>query len=164
MAEFKLVINDAKHGKSYSKILNESESENLMNLKIKDKVKGDYFGFHGYEFEITGGTDKAGFPMRYDLEGSGRKKALLANGPCVKIKEKGMRVRKTIRGNTIANDTSQVNLKVLNYGKDSVAKLLGKEEKKETKIEKEESKAEQKEEKEQPKTEKKTIEKEEKRN
>jgi len=163
MAEFKLVINDAKHGKSYSKILNESESENLMNLKIKDKVKGDYFGFHGYEFEITGGTDKAGFPMRYDLEGSGRKKALLANGPCVKIKEKGMRVRKTIRGNTIANDTSQVNLKVLNYGKDSVAKLLGKEEKKEE-ISSKETTEKEKEEKEQPKTEKKTIEKEEKRN
>ena len=163
MAEFKLVINDAKHGKSYSKILNESESENLMNLKIKDKVKGDYFGFHGYEFEITGGTDKAGFPMRYDLEGSGRKKALLANGPCVKIKEKGMRVRKTIRGNTIANDTSQVNLKVLNYGKDSVAKLLGREEKKEE-ISSKETTEKEKEEKEQPKTEKKTIEKEEKRN
>ncbi|MBS3141229.1 30S ribosomal protein S6e [Candidatus Woesearchaeota archaeon] len=128
MTELKLVINDVKNGKSYSKALSETESENLVNLKMKDKVKGEHFGFHGYEFEITGGTDKAGFPMRYDLEGNTRKKALLSKGPCVKIKERGMRLRKTIRGNTIANDTSQVNLKVLTYGKDSVAKLLGKEE------------------------------------
>ena len=129
MVELKLVINDAKTGKSYSKALSETESENFLNLKIKDKVKGEHFGFHGYEFEITGGTDKAGFPMRYDLEGVGRKKALLSSGPCVHIKEKGMRVRKTIRGNTIADYTSQVNLKVLTYGNDAVAKLLGKEEK-----------------------------------
>ena len=32
MTELKLVINDVKNGKSYSKALSETESENLVNL------------------------------------------------------------------------------------------------------------------------------------
>jgi small subunit ribosomal protein S6e len=131
MAELKLVINDVKNSKSYAKALNEEESSNFMNLKIKDKIKGDLFGFNGYEFEIRGGTDKAGFGMRSDLPGTARKKALLTEGPGIHIKRKGMRIRKTIRGNTIAEDISQVNLKIINYGKDDLKKLLGVEEAKE---------------------------------
>src|SRR3989344_1462392 len=95
---------------------------------IKDKIEGSNIGFPGYELEITGGSDNAGFPMRYDLEGSARKGIILTKGPCVRINEEGMRKKKTVVGNTIWQSTAQVNLKVIKEGKDSLAKILGKEE------------------------------------
>ena len=126
MVEFKIVV--GSKGKSYSKNLTEIEGSSLLNKKIKDKIEGSNIGFPGYELEITGGSDNAGFPMRYDLEGSARKGITLTKGPCVRINEKGMRKKKTVVGNTIWQSTAQVNLKVIKEGKDSLAKILGKEE------------------------------------
>ncbi len=127
MVEFKIVV--GSKGRSYSKALTDNESSSLLSKKIGDKIEGGYLGFQGYELEVTGGSDKSGFPMRYDLEGSGRKEILLTEGPCVKINVKGMRKKKTVVGNTIGQNTAQVNLKVTKDGKDSLAKLFGKEEK-----------------------------------
>ncbi|MCD4666918.1 30S ribosomal protein S6e [archaeon] len=126
--ELSIVINDIKTGKSYAKKLNETESANFFHKKIRDKLDGGKFGFKGYEFEIRGGSDKSGFPMRFDFDSSVRKKALLSEGPGVKISRKGMRKRKTIRGNTISEDIAQVNLKVLKPGEKSLDSIFGKEE------------------------------------
>ena len=129
---FKLVINHK--GKAYNKELNDSESSAFIGKKIKDKVSGSSFGFKNYEFEITGGSDKDGFPMRYDLPGAGRKKLLLTRGPGVKIKRKGMRKRKTLRGNTIAEDIKQININVVKEGDKKIIEIFPPklEEKKET--------------------------------
>jgi small subunit ribosomal protein S6e len=120
---FKLTINDVKAKKSYKK---EIESDIFLNKKIRDKVEGDSIGLKGYEFTITGGSDKQGFPMRFDIPGIGRKKPLVVSGIGVrKKKEKGMQQRKTMHGNTIDENISQINLKVEKYGKDTLPKLLG---------------------------------------
>ena len=111
---FKLVINNKE--KAYSKELNENESNAFIGKKIKDTISGSTFGFKNYEFQITGGTDKDGFPIRYDLSGTNRKKILLSSGPCVKIKRRGMRIRKTVRGNIIAEDIKQININVVKEG------------------------------------------------
>jgi len=116
MVEFKLCINDPKSGKSYTKTISGEETHAFKAKKIKSKVIGNTFGFKNYEFEITGGSDNAGFPMRYDLNAQGRRKILLSSGPCVKIKRKGMRKRKTVRGNIITPVISQINLKILKVG------------------------------------------------
>jgi len=119
---FKLTINDVKAKKSYKK---EVESDIFMNKKIGDKVSGDEFGFKGYEFTITGGSDKQGFPMRSDVPGIGRKRPLVVSGIGVKNKVKGMRQRKTMHGNTVDDNISQINLKFEKYGKETIPKLLG---------------------------------------
>jgi len=129
MVEFKLCINNPKNGKSYTKSINGEETFAFKSKKIKDKVIGNTFGFKNYEFEITGGSDNAGFPMRYDLNSQGRKKVLLTKGPCVKIKRKGMRKRKTVRGNIITTFISQINLKILKEGDKKITEVLGIEEK-----------------------------------
>ena len=133
---FKLVINNKE--KAYSKELNEQESSNFINKKIGDKVSGNTFGFKNYEFEVTGGSDKDGFPMRYDLPGTGRKRILLVRGPCVKIKRKGMRKRKTVRGNVIAEDVKQINIKVLKEGDKKLEDIFPKKEEKKEEVKKEE--------------------------
>lgn len=123
MAEAKIVIGD-KEGKSYQTT---TELAGLINKKIGDKIS-NLPNLSGYDFELTGGSDKAGFPMRRDAEGPGRRRLLLTSGPGVHIKRSGMKKRKTVRGNTISLDTAQINLKVITQGKKPLKELLGKKE------------------------------------
>ena len=43
MTEFKLVINDPKSGRSFSKVVRDSEADIFRGKKIKDNIKGDSF-------------------------------------------------------------------------------------------------------------------------
>jgi small subunit ribosomal protein S6e len=148
MVEFKLTINDPKTGKSYKKVL---ESSLFKNKKIGQDISGDDFGFKGYKFEITGGSDNAGFPMRRDLEGSIRRKALLSKGVGMQKNRRGLRLRKTICGNTIKANISQINLKIKKYGAKKIEDILG------IKKESEEKPAEEKKAEEKPKESKKDV-------
>ncbi len=137
MANFKIVVSDPKAKKAYQKEVDQSAS-GLMGKKIGDKFSGNHLGLPGYELEVTGGSDKEGFPMRRDVDGPGRKKILLSHGPGFHPKSRGRRKRKSIRGNTISPQVSQINLKVVTYGAKSVEESLGvKKEHKEEKAEKE---------------------------
>ncbi len=61
MAEFKLTISDPKTGKAYQKQIKDDETRIFIGKAISEKVIGDSFGLTGYEFEIRGGSDAAGF-------------------------------------------------------------------------------------------------------
>ncbi|MGV8162663.1 MAG: S6e family ribosomal protein [Candidatus Nanoarchaeia archaeon] len=117
MAEIKLNIGDPKSKKTLTKAITDSEIEVFLNKKISDKVNGDTFGYAGYEFEITGGSDNAGFPMRKDVKGTARKKILIVGGVGLRSNLKGRKVRKSVAGNTVYQKTAQINLKVLKHGK-----------------------------------------------
>jgi small subunit ribosomal protein S6e len=114
----KIVISDPKTGKSYQKEFQESSM--LHGKKIRDVIKGELLDMTGYEFQITGGSDAAGFPMRSDVEGTLKRQILSVGGVGIKSKRKGMRQRKTVAGNTIFEKIAQVNLKVVKYGKESL--------------------------------------------
>jgi len=148
---FKIVISEPKSRKAWQI---EKEAPSLIGKKIGDKVDGSSIGLSGFTLQITGGSDKDGFPMREDLEGVVRKKSLLTKGVGfrgtkkirkVKYKVKGMRKRKYIRGNTISDSIIQVNCKVVE-GEGNIPMILGippKEKKEEPKAE-EKPKEEQK--------------------
>lgn len=116
MAEFKVVIG-TKDGKCVQKEVKEAEAQALVGKKIGEKISGDNIGFAGYEFELTGGSDYCGFPMRKDVRGPGRKRILAVSGVGLKKGRKGMRQRKTVVGNTVSDKITQINLKVLKEGK-----------------------------------------------
>jgi small subunit ribosomal protein S6e len=118
MAEFKLVISDK--GKAVQKEIKDEQAEALINKIIGDKVSGDSIGFSGYEFQITGGSDKSGFPMRRDVIGKMRKKILATDSLGVHIEREGIRKRKTVAGNAVYDGTSQINLKVIKQGKEQL--------------------------------------------
>jgi small subunit ribosomal protein S6e len=122
MPEFKITISDPKTGKSYNKVL---DTDIFKRKKIREKVLGDALGLKGYELEITGGSDTSGFAMRYDIEGTAKKKALLTGGVGVTILRKGSRIRKTVRGHEISLETAQVNLKIVKYGTKPVEEIFG---------------------------------------
>jgi len=153
---FKLVVADPKTRKSYQKEV----SEGLVGKKIGDKIQGKIAGLEGYELQITGGSDNDGFPMRREVEGSGRKKYLLSGPPGFHPKLSGQRKRKTVRGNTISEDIVQVNAKVVKYGSTPLEKLLAAKKEEKPEEGKEEKPAEEK--KEEPPAEKKETQAEEK--
>jgi len=124
MANFKIVVSDPKAKKAYQKELDQGQA-GLLGKKIGDKFSGSHLGLAGFELEVTGGSDKEGFPMRRDVEGPGRKKILLSHGPGFHAASKGRRKRKSIRGNTISPSISQINLKIVTYGTKSAEELLG---------------------------------------
>lgn len=120
MVTFKLVFG-LKGGRCVQKELQDANTKPLLGKQIGDKIEGDKIGFDGYEFEITGGSDYCGFPMRKDLPGLARKKILTVQGIGVKKLANGIRQKKTVCGNTIHQKISQINLKILKEGKEPLA-------------------------------------------
>lgn len=111
---FKLNISDK--GKAWRL---QTEAEALVGKNLGDKVEGKDISadLEGYELEITGGSDGAGFPIFKDVEGIGLKGVMFTKGWGMKNKKSGLRLRKTVRGKTISPAISQINLKVLKHGK-----------------------------------------------
>ena len=116
MAEFKVVISDPKTGLSVQREVKDPGAKAFLGLKIGDSIKGETIDLQGYEFEVTGGSDFCGFPMRKDVLGVGRKRILAYSGIGVRKQEKGMLQRKTVCGNTIHAKIAQVNLKAVKVG------------------------------------------------
>lgn len=128
MAEFKLVLSDPKIKKAFQMEVKSPDADRFLGLKLGDTVRGEAFNLAGFEFQITGGSDKQGFPMRKDVQGPRRVSALIGSGPGIRSPKKGERKRKSVRGNQISEDIAQINLKVTKEGHVNLAKALGKEE------------------------------------
>ncbi len=115
MPGIKIVIG-LKNGLCVQRELSEDQSKNLWGKKIGDTLEGTPLGLAGYEFQVTGGSDYCGFPMRKDVAGPNRRRILAVKGVGLKQKAPGIRVRKTVAGNTVHPKIHQVNLKVLKEG------------------------------------------------
>jgi len=135
MAIFKVVVSEPKSRKSFQVEVDQSKAAGLIGKKIGDEFNGDLVGLVGYALQITGGTDKDGFPMHPGLKGSGRKKLLLTEPPGFHPQLKGQRRRKTVHGNTISDEIVQINAKIIKMGEKPLEQLMPKKEKKEEKKE-----------------------------
>jgi len=109
LANFKLTISD-KDGKSITKELKEKDANPLLGLQLQNEVDASIVGLTG-KMKITGGSDKSGVPMRSDIHGGSRKYILLSKDVGLRAAEKGQRIRKLIRGNTITEEIYQINSK-----------------------------------------------------
>jgi len=127
MVEFKAVINDITTGKSYQVNVEGHHANSLIGKQIGEVVDGIFVGLPGYKLKITGGSDKDGFPMRKDLPGARRRKVLLAGGVGFHPQMGGQRRRKTMRGNAISPDTSQLNMKITQPGSKTIEELFSNE-------------------------------------
>lgn len=127
-------LNISEKGKAW-KI--ESESESIIGKKIGEKISGKEISprLEGYELEITGTSDLAGFPGFQEVEGTGLKGLLLKYGKGMHKRPKGLkkkpgkkprglRLKKTVRGNTISQDIIQINLKVIKAGSKKLFELF----------------------------------------
>jgi ribosomal protein S6E (S10) len=144
---FKINISE-KTGKTF-KI--ESEAEELIGKSLHDKVNGTEISpeLNGYEFEIAGASDIAGFPSLEIIEGVGLKKVLLSFEKGMKkrprkegkrkrtdYKPSGLKLRKTARGKVISPSIVQINLKTIKEGNKKLSEIFPEQNKpKETKAE-----------------------------
>ena len=132
---FKINISE-KSGKTYKM---ELETEELFGKELQEKIQGRDLlpELEGYEFEITGMSDKAGFTAMKQVPGVGLKRLLLTYGKAMwrrprkegkKMKSnmtpKGLRLRRTVRGRAISPDIVQINLKVLKHGKKELSEIF----------------------------------------
>jgi small subunit ribosomal protein S6e len=129
----KLDIGDPKSKKTFHV---ETASDAFIGKRIGDSIKGDivkeFADLSDYEFIITGFSHMSGIPGLKKAQGSTLRKMLLTRGKGMKAKKpQGMRLKKTVHGNTITEQIVQINLKVSKSGEKTLPKVFGKEEVKE---------------------------------
>lgn len=122
--EFKVVVSDPESGKSYQREVKDEKASRIAALKLGDEFDGVLVGLVGYTLKITGGSDKAGFPMKKGVQGMKRAMILMESGVGYKPKT-AVRVRKRVRGEKIAEDVVQINTAVTKKGGKGIEELLG---------------------------------------
>ena len=130
MVEFKAIISDPKSGKTFQTVVSGHYANSLVGKKIGEEFDGIFVSLPGFKLVLTGGSDKDGFPMRKEIPGPRRRKVLITEGIGFHPDDKGVRERKTLRGNTISPDIVQVNMKITSFGSKSIEDLLKEEESK----------------------------------
>ncbi len=152
---FKINISE-KSGKTYKL---ETESEALLDKELASNINGKEISenLEGYEFQITGASDKSGFPALKEVEGFQKRKVLLGYGKGMKKRPKregkkkqttptpgGLRLRKTIRGRIISPEIVQINLKVIKEGNKKLSEIFPEQNKPKEEIKTEEKSEENK--------------------
>ncbi len=113
MAKYKIVLSDPETGKSQLLEVEGPKAVPLVGRKLGETIDGSAIGFGGHKIKITGGSDKDGFPMRPDIHGGVKTRVILTKGVGFHPKEKGERKRRTLRGNVITEEITQINMKVI---------------------------------------------------
>src|SRR5437773_4582952 len=109
LAKFQLIVSDPKSKTSKAASLEGTKAQALVGKSIGEEVDGKLLGLGNVKLRITGGTDKDGVPMRFDIQGAARKRALLSAGVGYRPSDDGERQRKLIRGRVISEETLQIN-------------------------------------------------------
>jgi len=149
---FKINIG-TKDGKTFHL---DSDSEEFMEKELHSKIEGKDVNseLNGYEFEIAGASDNAGFTSMENVEGAGLKRVLLSYGKAMhrrprregkkkvsNFTPKGLRLRKTVRGKVISPAIVQINLKITKEGSKSLAEIFPEQNKKKEEVKVEEKPA-----------------------
>jgi small subunit ribosomal protein S6e len=113
MAKFKVIVSDPETGTSKAVELEEARAVPLIGKRIGEVTDGAIVDLPGHKIQITGGSDKDGFPMRPSVHGGVRRRIVLSGGVGHNPPNAGMRRRKTIRGNVITDDIVQINAKIV---------------------------------------------------
>ena len=119
MPAFKLVVSDPATSKAESKEVKDAEARIFLGKKLGETVDASSLGLG--KVVLTGGSDKAGFPMRRDVLGGGKNYVLMTGGAGFHPKEEGVKKRKLVRGNTVTEEIYQLNLKKAGEGKEAPA-------------------------------------------
>jgi small subunit ribosomal protein S6e len=109
VAQFKIIVSDPKTGKSEVIEAKDSTAQIFVGRHIGEVVDLSVVG-HNFKVKITGGSDKAGFPMRGDIQGSGKRYVLLTEGIGFRNSVEGEKRRKLVRGGTVSEELYQLNV------------------------------------------------------
>lgn len=113
MARFKVIVSDPETGVSNAVEVEGTRAVPLIGKRIGETIDGSVVGLSGHKLQITGGSDKDGFPMRPNIHGGVRVRAILSGGVGFHSNRQGERRRKTLRGNVITEEIVQINMKIV---------------------------------------------------
>jgi len=120
----RLVLSNPGDGTAKTIALTPQQMSVLRGKKIGDEVDASALGLGSGRIRITGGSDKAGIPMRPDVSGARIARIILTRGTGFHARRKppskrkksrnrrpveGLRKRVTVRGNVIGDDIVQIN-------------------------------------------------------
>ncbi len=131
MARFKVIVSDPETGASKAVEVEGTRAVPLIGRRIGETIDGSVVGLSGHKLQITGGSDKDGFPMRPNIHGGVRIRAILSGGVGFHSKRQGERRRKTLRGNVITEEIVQINIKIVEKPKKAKKPKEAKKEEKE---------------------------------
>ena len=109
MAQFKVVVSDPKTGKSEVIEAKDSTAQIFVGRRVGEVVDMSVVG-QNFKVKITGGSDRAGFPMRGDVLGSGKRYVLMTEGTGFRHSVEGEKRRKLVRGGTVTEEIYQLNV------------------------------------------------------
>ena len=109
LANFKVIISHKDTGRSLVRELKDRDAQVMVGMSIGDELDSSVLGFEGGRVKITGGSDKAGFPMRRDIMGGVKAYVLLTEGVGFRSGKKGEKQRRLVRGSIITEEIYQVN-------------------------------------------------------
>ncbi|TBU11002.1 ribosomal protein S6 [Hamiltosporidium tvaerminnensis] len=98
--------------------------QRLYDQKIGNTFEGSILGpeYNGYVFEITGGDDRQGFPMRRGVPSSARVRLLLKKGDKgYRCRRDGCRRRKSVRGEIVSSEISVLSVIIVQKGDTEIA-------------------------------------------
>lgn len=124
MAKFKVMVSDPEDGTSRTVELEDARAAPLIGKKIGDVIDGAVLGLAGFKVQITGGSDKDGFPMRPNVHGGVRRSVVLSGGVGFNPQKQGERKRKKVRGNVITDEIVQINAKIVEKPKGKKAETI----------------------------------------
>ena len=125
-----IVYSDRKTGKTGQVEVPKDRESQLVGMKMSDVIDGAIAGLDGFKLKITGLSDGAGSPSRWEIEGTRKAKPLLSFGVGMRQRGKGFRSRRSVRGNTVSAETVQLNTVIEQYGSKPLEELFKAKEKK----------------------------------
>jgi small subunit ribosomal protein S6e len=137
MAKFKVIVSDPSTSKSKVVELEGARAVPLIGRRLGETIDGSVLGMSGTKLQLTGGSDKDGFPMRLNVHGGVRVSIIVSKSVGFHPKREGERQRKTIRGNVITEEIVQINMKVSEKAKKTEKPKREKKVKAESKIDQE---------------------------
>jgi small subunit ribosomal protein S6e len=131
MVKFKIIVSDPETGTSRIIELEDARAAPLIGKRIGETMDGAIADLPGHKLQVTGGSDKDGFPMRPSVHGGVRRRIVLSGGVGFNPTSEGLRRRKTIRGNVITDEIVQINMKITEKPKQTKESKKPKEKKEE---------------------------------
>src|SRR5437588_11522157 len=89
LAKFQLIVSDPKNKTSKAASLEGTKAQALVGKSIGEEIDGKLLGLGNVKLRITGGTDKDGVPMRFDIQVDDLKSALFSAVVGNKLSEVG---------------------------------------------------------------------------
>ncbi len=125
-----IVYSDRKTGKTGQAEVPKDRETQLVGRRMGEVIDGAVAGLDGFKLKVTGMSDSSGSPSRKEIDGTRKAAPLLSYGVGMRKRGKGLRERRTVRGNTISNETVQINTVIEEYGSKPMEELFKPKEKK----------------------------------